>query len=216
MPEEHMIFSDLPKNHFGAILADPPWKFETWGSQINSSTDVNRHYRTMSVTDIAEMNIKSLAIPDSVLFLWVTWPILDQAMDVIHDWGFRYKTCAFAWVKADASQFDMFRDDLTPRMGNGYWTRSNSEVCLLATRGTPKRFNTDVSQAIIEPRREHSRKPDCIHGRIEQLVAGPYLELFARKSRPGWTTWGNERTKFDSNKTWSEMWEKPFHRPELL
>jgi N6-adenosine-specific RNA methylase IME4 len=78
----------------------------------------------------------------------------------------------------------------------GYWTRANTEPCLLATRGRPKRLNADVRQAIIEPRREHSRKPDGIHKRIERLVAGPYLELFARQQRPGWDVWGNEVDKF--------------------
>jgi len=79
----------------------------------------------------------------------------------------------------------------------GYWTRANSEPCLLATRGKPKRLSAAVRQGIIEPRREHSRKPDCVHERIERLVAGPYLELFARATRPGWTCWGNEVGKFD-------------------
>jgi N6-adenosine-specific RNA methylase IME4 len=78
----------------------------------------------------------------------------------------------------------------------GYWTRANSEVCLLATRGHPKRLNADVRQGIIEPRREHSRKPDCVPGRIERLVAGPYLELFARTRREGWDSWGNQTDKF--------------------
>jgi N6-adenosine-specific RNA methylase IME4 len=78
----------------------------------------------------------------------------------------------------------------------GYWTRSNSEVALLGTRGKPKRTAADVRQAIIEPRREHSRKPDGIHERIERLVAGPYLELFGRQKREGWTVWGNQTDKF--------------------
>lgn len=78
----------------------------------------------------------------------------------------------------------------------GYWTRANTEPCLLATRGRPKRLNADVRQGIIAPRREHSRKPDDIHARIERLVPGPYLELFARTQRPGWTVWGNQTDKF--------------------
>jgi N6-adenosine-specific RNA methylase IME4 len=73
-------------------------------------------------------------------------------------------------------------------------------VCLLATRGSPKRLNADVRQGIIEPRREHSRKPDCIHERIERLVAGPYVELFARQRRPGWDCWGNEVDKFNERR----------------
>jgi N6-adenosine-specific RNA methylase IME4 len=83
-------------------------------------------------------------------------------------------------------------------MGLGYWTRANTEPCLLATRGKPKRLNADVRQLIIEPRREHSRKPDCVHSRIERLVAGPYLELFARAPRKGWDVWGNETAKFEA------------------
>lgn len=90
----------------------------------------------------------------------------------------------------------MFNEEVTPDMLLGYWTRSNSEVCLLATRGSPKRMAADVRQAIIAPKREHSRKPDGIHERIERLVGGPYLELFARQRRPGWDCWGNETDKF--------------------
>ena len=89
-------------------------------------------------------------------------------------------------MKAHVRQHDMFREDADVQVGMGYWTRANSEVCLLGTRGLPKRLNADVRQGIIAPRREHSRKPDGIHERIERLVAGPYLELFARQKRTGW------------------------------
>ena len=140
--------TDLPAGKYGAILADPPWRFETWGTQENAATDVERHYPTLG----------------------------------------------FCWVKGDA--LPMFPDDAKDQMGTGYWTRSNTEVCLFASRGKPKRVNADVRQVILEKRREHSRKPDCVHDRIERLVAGPYLELFARAERPGWTTWGNEVGKF--------------------
>ena len=151
----------------------------------------------MSFAELEKLDVGSLAAPDCVLFNWATWPHLPNHLELIKAWGFTYKTCAFDWTKADASQIDMFRDDVDGRMGNGYWTRSNTEFCLLATRGNPKRLHADVRMAIIEPRREHSRKPDCVHGRIERLVAGPYLELFARQQRPGWTLWGNETDKFD-------------------
>jgi N6-adenosine-specific RNA methylase IME4 len=114
----------------------------------------------------------------------------------VEAWGFEYKTCGFCWIKADATQIEMFDEEVTADMLLGYWTRSNSEVCLLATRGSPKRLAADVRQAIIAPKREHSRKPDGIHERIERLVAGPYIELFARQRRPGWDVWGNEVDKF--------------------
>jgi N6-adenosine-specific RNA methylase IME4 len=110
-----------------------------------------------------------------------------------------YKTCGFAWMKADVSSINLFDGPVDAAVGMGYWTRSNSEVALLATRGSPKRRDAGVRQGIIEPRREHSRKPECIHGRIERLVAGPYVELFARQRVAGWDAWGNQTKKFVSS-----------------
>jgi|SRR5262245_1766413 len=198
------MFDDLPRKHFGAILADPPWRFRTWDQReaivrrSSSGTNVSAatHYNTMPIEDIAALPVGELAADDCCLFLWATWPNLVEAIAVIEAWGFEYKTCAFCWTKAHAGQLELFHDELADLMGLGYWTRANSEPCLLATRGKPKRLNADVRQAIIEPRREHSRKPDCVHARIERLVAGPYLELFARARRPGWHAWGNEVEKF--------------------
>lgn len=201
-------FADLPKKHFGAILADPPWTFEAWyaggwrtrkdGSRYYSSASPRAaRYDTMSAEDICNLPVSSLCADNCVLFLWGCWPTLETAIAVEKAWGFKHKSCAFVWTKANTQQIDMFRDDCDPDMLMGYWTRANTEYCLLGTKGKPKRLSADVRQAIVEPRREHSRKPDCVHERIERLVAGPYLELFARQSRPGWTTWGNERTKFD-------------------
>lgn len=144
----------------------------------------------MSEAEIIALPVKDVAASDSVLFLWACWPTLKQALRIIDAWGFQYKTCAFSWLKVNK--------DGSPFSGLGYWTRANSEMCLLATRGKPKRLAADVAQGILAPRREHSRKPDCTHERIERLVAGPRLELFGRQSRPGWTVWGNEATKFDT------------------
>lgn len=194
-------FEDLPRNHFGAIYADPPWSFRAWSvaSRVASRGSVIP-YKTMEMEEIAALPICELAGDNSCLFLWVVWPTLPEALDIISSWGFEYKTCAFSWIKARNLQLDMLRDDADAYMGLGYWTRANSEVCLLATRGKPRRLNMDVRQGIIEPRREHSRKPDCVYERIERLVAGPYLELFARQQRPGWTAWGNQTDKFKAAK----------------
>jgi N6-adenosine-specific RNA methylase IME4 len=194
----------LPRNHFGTILADPPWAFRAWnGNQANMPMDDPRRsaqgvtpYRTMEMDEIAALPVEELAADDCVLFMWFVWPNLPEALKVIEAWGFQYKTCGFLWAKAHANQLEMFQDHIDAYMGLGYWTRANSEGCLLATRGRPRRLQADVKQTIIEPRREHSRKPDCIYDRIERLVAGPYLELFARTRRPGWTAWGNEVGKF--------------------
>lgn len=205
-------FADLPRNHFGAILADPPWRFRMW-NETNRHRSASEHYPLMTPEEVCALPVHNLAAPDCVLFLWICWPTLDDARKVISDWGFTYKTCAFNWTKAHAGQIEMFRGDSAVQVGMGYWTRANTEPCLLATRGNPKRLNADVRQGIIEPRREHSRKPDCVYSRIERLVSGPYLELFARQERPGWTAWGNETTKFNTpapTPNWHEMWRRPF------
>lgn len=205
-----MSFSELSKHHFGAILADPPWHFEVWSlDKTGMVRHPSKHYDTLPTDEIYKLPVVELAAADCVLFLWVIWPMLEHGMKTIEAWGFKYKTCAFAWMKADSSQTDMFPDDMPVWPGTGYWTRANSEVCLLATKGKPKRLNADVRQGIIAPRREHSRKPDGIHERIERLVAGPYLELFARQQRPGWTVWGNETDKFkpiEPREQWGDQW----------
>lgn len=188
-------FEGLPRGHFGAVLADPPWSFEVWSKDTGSGRSPSAHYVTQTIDDIGGLPVADLVASNCALFMWACWPTIRDAFVVLDSWGFKYKTCAFTWLKADP--YRLFADEATPTAGMGYWTRANSEVCLLATRGKPKRLNADVRQGIIAPRREHSRKPDEIHGRIERLVAGPYLELFARQSRPGWTTWGNQATKFD-------------------
>jgi len=187
-------FADLPKGHYGAILADPPWLFEIWGKNEGASRDPK--YNCIDLEGLKAFPVNDLAAQDCTLFMWITWPVLKDALELIGAWGFRYKTCAFCWVKAHAGQVEMFAEEIPVQVGLGYWTRANSEVCLLATRGKPKRINADVRQAIIAPRREHSRKPDGIHERIERLVSGPYLELFARQRRPKWDCWGNQTDKF--------------------
>lgn len=195
-------FDQLPKNHFGAILADPPWRFEVWSGETavkrrdSSGTNVSNavHYQTMTMREIARLPVEELAAENCVLFMWAVWPTIDEALKIIDAWGFEYKTCAFSWMKGDP--YKLFADEQTPSMGMGYWTRANTEPCLLAVRGKPKRLDAGVRQGIISPRREHSRKPDEIHGRVERLVAGPYLEMFARAPRDGWTVWGNQTEKF--------------------
>lgn len=175
-----------PRRRYGAILADPPWKFETW-SEKGKGRSPERHYECLSVAEIMALPVADLAASDCVLFLWTTWPHLPNALETIKAWGFSYKTDAFLWVKMKNG---------APSIGTGYWTRANSECCLLATRGKPKRRKRDVPQVILEPRREHSRKPESARERIERLVDGPYVELFARSQRPGWDAWGNQINHF--------------------
>jgi N6-adenosine-specific RNA methylase IME4 len=179
-------FVGLKRAHFQALLADPPWRFITYDKQtaVKARGREDIHYLTMTLEEIKALPVASLAADDAVLFLWATWPNLLTALAVIEAWGFTYKTGGFDWMKTTRSG--------QPAIGMGFWTRANTEPCLLATRGHPKRLHADVRQAILEPRREHSRKPDTVRHRIERLVAGPYLELFARDVRPGWAGWGEE------------------------
>jgi N6-adenosine-specific RNA methylase IME4 len=126
---------------------------------------------------------------DCTLLMWAIYPMLPEALDLIAAWGFKYKTVALTWAKLNRKAGSYF-------MGGGYWTRANAEICLLATRGAPGRRSKSVRQLIASPVREHSRKPAETYARIEQLVPGPYLELFARTTRRGWHSWGNQTDKF--------------------
>ncbi|KKK65858.1 hypothetical protein LCGC14_2969890, partial [marine sediment metagenome] len=136
--------------------------------------------------------------------LWVTDPMLPRGLELLEAWGFRYKTVGFYWVKLnknsgfyitggmhqDPSQICFSEKDFFT--GLGYWTRANPEQCLLGTRGHPRRLAKDVPRLVVAPRREHSRKPAEVRKRIERLLSGPYLELFARERAPGWDAWGDE------------------------
>jgi MT-A70 len=99
-------------------------------------------------------------------------------------------------------------------IGCGYWTRANPEQCLLATRGHPSRRSRGVRKLVVAPRREHSRKPDEIYERIEALCDGPYLEMFARHSRPGWAAWGTEVGILDSGTELKRRWRSNSHPDE--
>jgi len=177
---------------YGAIYADPPWHFRNWSAKGTGRNAVS-HYDCMSFADLASLPVSGLAADDCVLFLWATDPLLPRAFDLITAWGFEYKTVGFYWVKQNVSAKS--GDDYFT--GLGYWTRANPEQCLLATRGKPSRRAKDVRRLIVDRRREHSRKPDQVRERIERLVPGPYLELFARETKSGWDCWGNQLSLFD-------------------
>lgn len=180
---------------FGAIAADPAWHFAARGPR-GEGRSAGQHYGTQRLDEIMALPIGDLAASDAVLFLWVMdWDEdLAMARSIINAWGFVHKTTAFTWAKLNPSGEGY-------HMGQGYWTRANPEICLLATRGTPKRLNADVRQLIVTPVMEHSRKPDEAYEGIRRLVGGPYLELNARRPRDNWTVWGNEipRADFDAS-----------------
>lgn len=189
----------LPRMNAGVLLADPPWSFSTYSKpqgQIPQRTEV-QHYPVMSREELLDMDMGRAAAKDCALFMWVVDSHLDQALELGRAWGFTYKTIAFVWEKTLKGSTGA--DDEPLRMGLGKWTRKESELCLLFTCGKPKRLSGGVRQVIRAPRREHSRKPDEQYERIEALVAGPYLEIFSRTDRPGWTSWGNQTGKFNQS-----------------
>ena len=118
-------------------------------------------------------------------------PASPARIQLIERWGFRYSGLGFAWAKQNPSGVGL-------HMGNGHTTRKNAELCLLGRRGKPRRNSKAVRELIVSPRRKHSQKPDEQYERIERLVDGPYLELFARQRRSGWISWGDEVDKFET------------------
>mgnify|MGYP004651493951 FL=1 len=170
---------------YNIIYADPPWKYRVYTTK-DSGRSAESHYPTMRIEDICALPVQQLAAKNCALFLWITFPTLREALSVIDAWGFTYKTVAFVWVKQNRKSPGLF-------WGMGYWTRANAELCLLATKGHPKRQSAGVHQIILSPVEEHSKKPDVARERIVALLGDlPRLELFARQSTPGWEVWGNE------------------------
>ena len=166
------------------VYADPPWSYRDRALAGNRGAGCK--YSTLSNDDIRNLSIGDIADKDCILFLWVTMPKLSECFDIIKAWGFEYKTCAFTWVKKNKKSNTFF-------FGMGNWTRANAEVCLLATKGNPKRINAGVSSIVFTPIEEHSKKPDIIREKIVKLCGDlPRIELFARQKIEGWDVWGDE------------------------
>lgn len=168
---------------YNIIYADPPWKY---GRKI-------AHYDCVPIKEIYNFPIDKMADKNCALFLWVTFPILPEALETVKKWGFRYVTIAFNWIKTNKNKG-------TPFIGLGNWTRANAEICVLGIKGNLKRRSNKVSQVVLSPLREHSRKPDEVRDKIIQLMGNlPRIELFARQSVKGWDSWGNETKKFNNS-----------------
>jgi N6-adenosine-specific RNA methylase IME4 len=172
----------------GSISADPAWPFTTFSER--ASRALTDHYDTMTIDEIKALPVAQLAAADCALFLWVTWPNLPVWHEVIEAWGFCYSGLAFDWIKLNPSGEGL-------HWGTGYGTRANPEPCLLARRGKTLRLDHGVHSVIMAPVGAHSEKPEEAYRRIGRLYPGPYLELFARRPRAGWTTWGDELPRTD-------------------
>lgn len=176
----------LPDRKYNIIYADPPWPYNESGTNAKVK---DRHYKMMQIDDICAMPVKNLQADKCILFLWVTAPRLPMAFRVMDAWGFQYHSLGFDWLKVSASG--------KPRIGPGYYTRQNNEFCLI---GVPKEKERrlkplvhNISAAVVEERREHSRKPDIVRSHIVAICGDlPRIELFAREATAGWDVWGNE------------------------
>ncbi len=175
---------------YNIIYADPPWTYTGWRKGNRS---VTRHYSTMKKEEIINMKdtIKAISDENCIIFLWVTFPCLNEGLQVMKEWGFKYKTCGFNWIKRNKKSDTWF-------FGLGFWTRANSEICLIGIKGKIERKSSKVSQIIDTHIEEHSKKPAIVREKIVELVGNlPRIELFARQTIEGWDCWGNEVDKFN-------------------
>lgn len=180
-----MLHSPLPPGPFSVIYADPAWSYR---DKCNAGKRGAAYkYPTMKLADIRAMPVADIAAPDSLLFMWATFPLLPEAMAVMEAWGFKYKTVGFTWIKINPKA-------LTPRQCMGNYTRANAEVCLIGAKGKGvKRISASVHSVVQAPIRDHSEKPAEVRDRIVQLVGDvPRIELFARHVVEGWTGWGRD------------------------
>lgn len=188
---------------FGFIGMDPQWLFKT-RSDAGSGRSAGMHYKVEGIEAIKQIPVGELLADDGALGMWVVDWNLPAAWELLAHWGLTHVTTLFTWAKTIARIDDVvadliaetgtvdLRSDRLWHIGNGYWSRANPEDCWLATKGAPQKLYADVRQLIVAPVMEHSRKPDEWLARAERLFEGPYLELNARRLRPGWVSWGDE------------------------
>src|SRR3990167_3865642 len=167
---------------YNVIYCDPPWSYNNkkTGGKLNSGSC--QKYSTLSIEQLFNLNIQSIAEDNCVLFLWATTPLLDQAFKLVDAWGFTYKTTA-TWVKCG-------------RLGMGFWLRVNTEHLLVAIKGQVKPFRCSKRNIISQKISQHSEKPELFRELIEECTKNlpnrKMIELFARKQSNNWDCWGLE------------------------
>ena len=173
----------FPIKKHSVILSDPAWDYKDKARAGRRGSSFK--YPIMTLENIAKLPVQRIAKKNCILFLWATPPMINEALYVMKEWGFKYKTFGFVWIKKSKKG--------TNKIGMGSWSRANAEICLIGTKGKPKRKSASVRQIIESIPRQHSRKPDEIYERIEKLVGKvSRIELFARHRRKGWSSWGNQ------------------------
>ena len=178
-------------NHFSTVLADPPWQFKNRTGKVAPEHKRLCRYGTMTLEEIASLPVGRVARETAHLYLWVPNALLLHGLQVMREWGFNYKT-NIVWQK-------IRKDGEPDGRGVGFYFRNTTELVLFGIRGknnrtlSPGRRQVNV---IKSHKREHSRKPDELYKIIEECSSGPFLELFARGTREGWSTWGNESSGY--------------------
>jgi N6-adenosine-specific RNA methylase IME4 len=172
---------------YNVILLDAPWHYN---SRANHKTrfrgGVHGHYPTMKMEEIKALNLDSIADDNCALFMWCTFPYVDEQIKLFEHWGFTYKTVGFVWVKTN-------KHNDNPFFGVGHFTRANAELCLFGMRGKLPTASNRVSSVVIAPREQHSKKPDIVRDKIVELFGDvPRVELFARQNTNGWDCLGND------------------------
>lgn len=170
---------------FGTILADPPWRFSNRTGKMAPEHKRLLRYETLSTQEIYELPVPQLAAAQSHLYLWVPNALILEGLEVMKRWGFTYKT-NLIWYK-------IRKDGGPDGRGVGFYFRNVTEIVLFGIRGSLRTYRPGRKQVniIFTRKREHSRKPDELYEIIEKCSPGPYLELFARHGKEGWTQWGN-------------------------
>ena len=174
---------NFPNKKYKIIYADLPLTYND--KALAGNRGAGCKYDLMTDDELLKLKVSELADKDCILFLWATFPKIQECLNCIKAWDFEYKTVAFTWVKKSGTG--------TNFMGMGRWTRANAEIVLLATKGKPKRIDAGIKQIIESTIQEHSKKPNIVRKKIVQLCGDlPRIELFARTRIHGWDTWGND------------------------
>lgn len=195
--ETNQVAQDFSKtvcdSKFGAILADPPWRFTNRTGKVAPEHKRLNRYETLSIEEIKNIPVEKVAAESSHLYLWVPNALIPEGLEVMKAWGFKYKT-NIIWHK-------IRKDGGPDGRGVGFYFRNTTEVILFGTKGRLRTLDPGRSQVnIIKTRKqEHSRKPDELYEIIESCSPGPYIELFARGTRQGWTGWGDQAEKYEPN-----------------
>jgi len=172
---------------YDVIYADPPRSYNSKRANYieNNSWETAKYYKSMTLNDIKNLDVNKICNNDCILFIWITFPLIKEWIEVIESWWFKYKTIWFNWVKTYPK---------SKKICFGIWsyTRSNVEACLIGVKWKPKILNKNISNVIIADREWHSKKPDIIRSNIEKMCNWNKLELFARNSTEWWDVFWNQ------------------------